>query len=194
VYTRGFVKPAAGCNLPELRCEYVYATVEAKGVLRAFTHGRTRTEWDYAVAGHLERLTRVTLTNDPRAWDRDLELVPGTTLVGTAGAAITGWVGFFGPLWSALLGAALGLAIPRLSMEKHDRKRIDLAAGALTGAAIVLTIWVSALVFLIWRWQKFRGHPDQPKLYLVLPCLALSHFLIVFAVCRGLTEWITAGG
>ena len=58
----------------------------------------------------------------------------------------------------------------------------------------MLTIWVSALVFLIWRWQRFRGHSDQPKLYLVLPCLAVSHFVIVFAVCRGLMAWITADG
>ena len=90
-------------------------------------------------------MTRVTLTTDPQKWDRDLELVPGTTSVGTVAVAVTGWVGFFGPLWSALLGACLGLMIPRLAVQPAERRRVDLLAGALTGAAIVLTIAASAL-------------------------------------------------
>src|SRR5205823_11096780 len=125
--------------LPGLRCEYVYAGVEARGVGQTFTQN-----WRYRsrpnLSKPLARFTRVTLTTDPQRWDRDLELVPGTTAVGTAALAVTGWVGFLGPLWSGLLGAALGLLIPVLTVPKAERWRIDWFIGLLTGAAIVLTI------------------------------------------------------
>ena len=36
VYVRGFVKPADGCDLPNLKCEYVYADIKKKGVQETF--------------------------------------------------------------------------------------------------------------------------------------------------------------
>jgi hypothetical protein len=192
VYARGFVKPAAGCDLRGLSCEYIYGAVEAKGVLQAFATDRPKDLLHHDYFSRLERLTRVTLARDPQKWDRDLELVPGMTPVGSVALAVTGWVGFLGPLWSALLGAMLGLMIPRLTVSRAERRRIDWLAGALTGAAIALSIWVSAIVFAAWRWLKFRDRPNQPSRYVVLPLLAIVHFAIVFAVCRGLMAWIGA--
>jgi hypothetical protein len=187
VYVRGFVKPARGCELPDLRCEYAFGHVEALGVGQSFADREYR-------GGKLDPLTRVTLTTDPQKWDRDLELVPGTTPVGTVAAAVTGWAGFLGPLWSALLGAALGLAIPRLTVPKAERRRIDWLAGALIGAAIVLTVWASALVFWAWRRMRFRDRPARPQLYVVLPVLAVAHFAVVLGACNGLIAWMKAGG
>jgi hypothetical protein len=193
VYVRGFVKPADGCDLPGLKCEYIYGHVEPKGVSTVF---KPVQPWDRPAyyGGRLERLSRVTLTTDPQKWDRDLELVPGTTPVGTAAVAVTGWAGFLGPLWSGMLGAVLGLAIPWLTVPKAERRWFDWLAGAAIGAAIVLTIWASALVFAAWRGLRFRGRPNQPRRYVVLPVLAVVHFAVVFAVCRGLMAWITAEG
>ena len=186
VYVRGFVKPAPGCDLPGLKCEYVFGLVETLGVGQAFASKEYR-------GGRLDPMTRVTLTADPQKWDRDLDLVPGTTAVGTAARAVTEWGWFLGPLCSALLGAVLGLAIPRLTVPRGERRRIDWLAGAATGAAIVLTVWASALVFSAWRWQRFRDVPNQPRRYVVLPALAAAHFAVVFAVCHGLIAGLAAG-
>ncbi len=192
VYVRGFVKPARGCDLPGLSCQYIFGNVRTLSVGETFTADRPGHDSEDR-HNRLERMTRITLTTDPQKWDRDLELVPGTTPVGTTALAVTGWAGFLGPLWSAMLGAILGLAIPRLTVPKAERRRVDWLAGALTGASIVLTIWVSALVFSIWRWRRFRDHPNQPRRYVVLPALAVAHFVIVLGVCNGLIEWIAAG-
>jgi hypothetical protein len=193
VYVRGFVKPARGCDLPGLSCEYIFGDVQTLAVGQTFAIDRKEHRGGYP-SGRLERMTRVTLTTDPQKWDRDLELVPGTTPVGTAALSLTGWAGFLGPLWSTLLGAVLGSTIPWLTVPKAERRWVDWLAGALTGAAIVLTIWASALVFSIWRWRRFRDRPYQPRRYVVLPALAVAHFAIVLAVCNGLIAWITAGG
>jgi hypothetical protein len=194
VFARGFVKPAAGCELPGLTCEYVYGAVEAMSVRQAFGKDRPRDLFHYHHSGRLERLTRVTLTADPQAWDRDLELVPGTTPVGSVAVLVTGWAGDLALPLSALLGAALGLMIPRVAIPRAEVRLGDWLAGALTGAAIALTIWVSLLVFNIWRWwPRTSGWPDRPRVYAVLPALAVAHFGITWAVCRGLMAWIATG-
>lgn len=190
VFARGFVKPADGCDITGLACEYVYGVVESRGVTQAFKGDRERSFFSYAYSGRKERLTRITLPTDTRLWDRDLDLEPGTTAAGTVALAVTGWAGFLGPLWSSLLGAALGLAIPLFTVPRTVRKRADWLAGALTGAAIVLTIWASLLVFTVWRWWRFRGQPRQPRRYIVLPALAAVHFAVVAGVCYGLMAWL----
>lgn len=187
VYVRGFVKPAPGCDLPGLKCEYVFGHVETLGVAQTFAGKEYR-------GGRLDPVTRVTLTTDPQRWDRDLELVPGTTRAGTVALAVTGWLGFLGPLWSALLGAVLGLAIPRLIVPKADRWRVDWLAGAATGAAITLTIWSSALVLLTWWRLRFRDSPVRLRPYVVVLALAVVHFGVVVAVCNGLIAWLKANG
>jgi hypothetical protein len=193
VYARGFVKPADGCDLPRLKCEYIYGHVETKRVGTAFEPVQP---WDPPVyfSGNLERMTRLTLTTDPQQWDRDLELVRGTTPAGFVAVSVTGWAGFLGPLWSAMLGAVLGLAIPLVTIPKAERRWFDWLAGAATGAAIVFTVWASALVFATWRGLTFRGQPYRPRRYVVLPILAVTHFALVFAVCRGLMAWIVTEG
>lgn len=194
VYVRGFVKPAPGCDLPSLKCEYIFGDVREVGVGHSFDQELLPDRAHFHSAPYptpLERLTRVTLTTDPQQWDRDLELLPGTTLAGSTALAVTGWLGFWGPLWSALLGTILGLLIPWMMVARSERSWFDWLAGALTGAAIVLTIWASAAVFAVWRSQ--RGSPSQPSRYLVLPALAILHFGIVFAVCNGLIRWIKMG-
>jgi hypothetical protein len=136
----------------------------------------------------------VTLTNDPQKWNRDLELVPGTTPIGTVALAVTGWAGFLGPLWSALLGALLGLAITPLTIPRVKRRWGDWFAGALTGASIVLTIAASAVVFFLWRALRLRDQPSRPSGYLVLMALAVAHFALVLAACHGLIAWMTVAG
>jgi hypothetical protein len=181
VYARGVVKPAPGCDLPGLTCDYVQGWVMNVGVGRAF-----EPDHDTAMVGRLEQLTRVTLTTDPRKWDRDLELVPGATPAGTAVLVVAGWGGFWGPLWSALLGAVLGLA--------GRRRPLDWLAGAATGAAIILTVWASLVVFVVWRNRRFGDHPDRPRWFVVLPLLAAAHFAVVALACQLLLAWVTAGG
>jgi hypothetical protein len=192
VFVRGFAKPAPGCDLPGLKCQYIYGAVKELSLGQAFTEDKQSYEYGH-YSGTLEPLTRVTLTTDPQQWDRDLELVPGTTAVGTVALTVKEWSNGIAMLWSGALGALLGLFIPWLTIAKADRSRIDWLAGALTGAFIVLTIWASAVVFAIWRSQRFGDQPKQPSRYLVLPALALVHFGIVLAVCNGLIRWITAG-
>jgi hypothetical protein len=193
VYARGFVKSAPGCDLPGLKCEYVYGKVETRGVGQVFESDRSRDDLRRYYFGGKEPLTRVTLSADPQKWDRDLELVPGTTSTGTLALAITGWVGFLGPLWSAMLGAALGLLIPRLAVPRDERRRGDWVAGALVGAAIVLTIWASAAVFAAWRRFAFRDRPFHAGRYVALPLLAVAHFAVAAGVCQTLIAWISAG-
>jgi hypothetical protein len=192
VYVRGFVKPASGCDLPGLKAQYIYGEVRSMGVGQAFA--RDVPDHPNYFSDRMEPLTRVTLSTDPQKWDRDLELVPGTTSTGTLALAITGWLGFLGPLWSALLGAALGLLIPRLTIPFAERRWYDRLAGALVGAAIVLSIWASAVVFAIWRRYALRDRSFHPSRYVVLPALAVAHFAIVLAACHGLLAWISAGG
>ena len=176
-----------------MTCQYIYGDVKEIGVGQTFDVRVT----DYyfgAASSHLVPLTRVTLTTDAQRWDRDLELVQGTTAVGTVALAVTGWLGFWGPLWSALLGAGLGLFIPWITIARIERRRTDWLAGALTGAAIVLSISASLIVFGIWRSRRFGDGPRKPSRWLVLPALAAVHFLIVVGVCRGLMTWIDAVG
>lgn len=194
VYARGFVRPAAGCHLPRLKCEYIYGEVKAVGLGQVFDKSQSRDHPGYAPPDLLEPFTRVTLTTDPQQWDRDLELVPGTTTVGAVALAVTGWVGFLGPLWAALLGAALGLMIPWLTIPKAERRRGDWLSGAAIGAAIVLTIWISALAFTVWQGMRFPDRPYRLRRYVVLSALAVVHFAIVFAACHGLIAWITTTG
>jgi len=191
VYVRSFVKPAPGCSLPDLKCQYIFGGVKELGVGQALA----RDEDSHRVghySGRLERLTRVTLSTDPRTWDRDLELEPGTTTVGTLALAMTEESSWIKLIPSSLLGAVLGLLIPSLTVAKHERVRTDWLAGALTGAAIVLSLWASLIVFGIWRNSRFGDRPRQPSRWLVVPALAAVHFAIVWAVCTGLIAWINA--
>ena len=88
VYVRGFVKPAPGCVLPSLKCQYIYGAMKELSVNQAFSEGK-QSEYHGHYSGPLEELTRITLTTDPQKWDRDLELVPGTTAVGTVALTVT---------------------------------------------------------------------------------------------------------
>jgi hypothetical protein len=191
VDTRGFVKPAPGCNLPGLSCQYVFGETKELGVGDAFKpvdpHGRF-----YTPAQPLERLTRVTLTTDPQQWDRDLELVPGTTLAGSVALAVTGWAGNLAPLWSALVGAMLGIGLTWWTVTKRERKPVDWLGGALLGASIVLTIWATLIFYAAWRQWRFAHHPASGYLYRwrVVPVLAILHFAIVAGVCEMLIRWI----
>lgn len=195
VYVRGFVKPAPGCEIPDLKCQSIYGDVKEADLRQAFDREGELRSHSNGTSGRLEPLTRVTLTADPQKWDRDLELVPGTAAAGTVAIAITQW-----PPWriqllpSSALGALLGLFIPWLTIARADRCRSDWLAGALTGAAIVLSIWASLIVFGICRAKRFADRPRQPSRWLVLPALAAVHFGIVLAVCHGLMTWINTAG
>ncbi len=83
VYVRGFVKPADGCDLPNLKCEYVYADIKKKGVQETFRRDDPLDPAHYYDSPPEEEFTRITLTTDTQQWDRDLELVPGTNATGT---------------------------------------------------------------------------------------------------------------
>ena len=187
VFVRGFVKPADGCDLPDLRCEYIYGKVEKQSVHRAFAAAslRDRVEHYY---GETEPLTRVTLTTDPQKWHRDLELVQGTTLSGSANLAITGWMSRIGLVWSAILGALLGLSLPLLALPRTDRSWGDYLAGVLAGAAIALSIWASAVVFFGWRAVTARERLGPARRYLALVSLVVTHFLVVLAIHGALTK------
>jgi len=181
VFARGFVRPADGCDLPDLRCEYVYGLVESQSVNRSFAVS-DRTDRYRHYSGRTESLTRVTLTTNPKEWDKDLELVPGTTTLGSANQALSGWVADVGLGWSAILGAFLGLFLPRLTIPKADRRWADYVGGAVTGAAILFTIWACVLVFAVWRSIRFREGFGPPRRYLPLVALAATHLLIVLAI------------
>jgi hypothetical protein len=186
VYVRDMVKPAEGCDLPGLRCEYVYGIVEPRSVSKAFAAAPRYDRSAHYADAHYKTgealLTRVTLTDNPQVWDRDLELVPGASTGGQVSLAITGWVQDVGLGWSALLGALLGLFLPRLTVPRADRSWADYLGGALTGAAILFTVWASALVFAIWRSARFREGVGPPRRYLAIFALAVVHFLIVLAI------------
>jgi hypothetical protein len=191
VYVRGFVKPAGGCQLSGLRCQYIYGVTEPMGVGQAFRKDTSSGYLDYDYYRRLERLTRVTLTTDPHEWDQDLELEPGATLVGKVSLAVVGWSGFLAPLWSGILGAVLGLVIPLTVIGKSDRIRRDWLAGAVIGALIVFSILAVVVAFSLWRWRRFHGVSRRTALdWLVPPALALTHFAIVCAVCSALIRWI----
>jgi hypothetical protein len=187
VYARGFVKPADGCDLPGLRCEYIYGHVQNRGVGQTFEadwHGRP-------MSGSQEELTRITLTADPQQWDRDLELVPGTTAAGSVALLVTGNTGA-GIAWVvfALLGAVVGLGLPWVVVPRGERQGFDWLCGALTGAALALTLWMSLFVLLLWRYVRFGDQPSRPRCYLVLLPLALAHWLAAAGVCAMLRWWV----
>jgi hypothetical protein len=193
VYARGFVKPADGCDLPDLRCEYAYGTVELRSVKRSFAGSAGRDRLRH-YSGADTPLTRVTLTADPRQWDRDLELVPGTTAAGTFNLALAGWIQDISLGWSAILGGLLGLLLPRLTIPRSDRIWTDYLGGALTGAAILFTIWASFLVFAVWRSLRFREGFGPLRRYLVLAGFAVVHFLLVLAIYLILTNSVVREG
>jgi hypothetical protein len=180
-YTRGFVKPADGCNLPDLRCEYVYGTVEPLSVHRSFA-GASQRDLARHYSGGTEPLTRVTLTSNPQLWGCDLELVSGTTVSGSANLALTGWAADFGLGWSALLGALLGLFLPRLTVPRGHRRWADYLGGAMTGAAILFSLWASMLTYAVWKSLRFREGLGPPRRYLAVVALAIVHFLVVLAI------------
>ncbi|QEL15588.1 hypothetical protein PX52LOC_02517 [Limnoglobus roseus] len=195
VYVRREVRPAAGCDLPGLHCEYVRGVVEEMGVGQAFDRKDANSManlYQYHYRSRPEPITRVTLTTDPKQWDRDLELVPGLTGEGQFLKSLTGWFAFNGPFFISALGAALGLAIPLLTIPRGEQTRWDWLAGAVMGGAIIFSLWASAIAFSAWRAVRFRGQPRQPRRYLILPLLAITHFLLVFAVCRGLMAVVAA--
>src|SRR5262245_11468422 len=188
---RGFVKPADGCDLPDLRCEYVFAHVKSQGVGQSFTADRNRIHPRDVIASNLSEMTRIILTSDPQKWDRDLELVPGTTAAGNMGLAVTGGMTRLALLWSALIGAAVGLVvIPLLAVPGAERRTDDWLAGLLIGATIAFSLWPAVMVFCLWRSWRFRGGPRRPARYLVLPALALAHFAVVLGLCYCIREWI----
>lgn len=184
VYARGFVMPAPGCDLPGLACEAIYAAVVSKGVGQTFETERQRSVWEYQYSGSLEPLTRVTLTTDPKRWDRDLELVPGTTTAGALSTLVVRGGPAIGFTLSGLLGALLGLVLPWLTIPAGERRRIDWAAGAMTGAAITLSIWATVVVFSTWRAVRFWNGPWQTRRFVVLPLFAVTHFTVVATVCH----------
>lgn len=192
VYVRGFMKPAEGCDLPGLRCQYIEGVTEKKGLQKVFAH-EILAYFEYH-SRDLHRFTRVTLTTDPQQWNRDLELIPGTTPVGTVSLLVIGCPPYVSALLSSLLGAGLGLFIPLITIAKAQRSRTDWWMGGLIGGCIILSIFSSVLVFTIWRWRRFRDQPRQPRRYLVLPLLATVHFGIVYAFCNGLMAWIAWAG
>jgi hypothetical protein len=193
VYVRGFVKPADGCDLAGLNCEYIYGKVEEVGTRLTFDKNLLNHSPGHPYSWRKEPLTRVTLATDPQKWDRDLELVPGTTAAADLALAVTGWLGLYGPVWSALLGATIGIAIPWWGLPRGERRRIDWFAGPLIGAAIVLSIWASAVVFAWWRYDYLRYRTTPPRWFIVLPGLALVHLAVVFAACQGLIAVIARG-
>jgi hypothetical protein len=196
VYVRGFVQPAAGCELPGLACQTIFGHVEAKGIGQAFDLGRAEAEEFIRRQGRFskfEQMTRVTLTTDPQQWDRDLELVSGSDRRTDVAMAVLGWLGFLGPLWSALLGASLGLMLPLATIPRAERRKIDWLAGVLTGAAIALTLWASAIVFVIWRAIRFRGRPRPPGGVRALLVLAVVHLMVAAFVCFKLAHWLGPG-
>jgi hypothetical protein len=193
VFVRGFARPAPGCDLPGLTCQYVEGPVVNQGVVQAFA----ATERDYHSLRYgfpdSQRLTRVTLSTNAQLWDRDLELVEGTT---TAGAVALAVVEARDPqfvLVSALIAGPLGLFVPWRTVQRGDRRWFDWLTGVLIGAAIVFSLWASAIVFGIWYNARFRRLQARPYAVLSLALLAVCHFAAVFAVCRGLMAWIDSG-
>jgi len=189
VYVRGFVRPTDDCDLPGLNCEYIYGVVNPRATGQVFKVD----PWalHYFDSGH-EVLTRVTLANDPTKWDRDLELEPGTTLARSVALAVVK----SNPIWwfilCGVLGAALGMLIPKLTIARGERIRKDWIAGAAVGGGIAFSILTSLVIFSSWRWFRFKDRPQQPRSYLVLPALAIVHFGIAWCICRGLSAWIAA--
>ena len=196
VYVRGFVKPAEGITLKGLKCEYVYGNVQSLTLEKMFDreHQHDLLFGGYSLSWPLHPLTRVALPTNPKNWDQDLELVPGTTATGTVALAITGQPGDNALFASALLGALLGSFLPCVTVPRARRRPIDWLAGALTGAAIVLTIWASLAVFFLWRTIRLQGQKYSLAEYFALPVLALAHLAIVYAACQGLGAWLATDG
>lgn len=193
VYVRGFVKPANECDLAGLRCDYLYGKVEQKSVSRSFAAARTWERTDHYATGADLLLTRVTFDADPQTWDQDLELVSGTTRIGYANLAILGRAGNTALIWSSVLGALLGVLIPRITIAREYRTLGDYIGGGVTGAAIAFSIWGSLLSFIIWRTARPANHPGRWIRGLVVPALALVHFAVVFGICRALMEVVAPG-
>lgn len=105
--------------------------------------------------------------------------------------ALTGWMARIGLGWSAVLGALLGLFLPRLTIPSYDRSWADSVCGAVTGAAIAATIWSCLIAFSAWRYLRSRdGRLGPARVYLALVLFAVVHFLVVLAICKTLTEVI----
>ena len=195
VYVRGFVQPSAGCTLPGLNCESIFGHVETKGVGQAFKPNSPE-DLDrirrYGRFSGFEHVTRVTLSADPKQWDCDLELEPGTDQKTAVVLAVLGWLGYLGPLWSAVC-AALGLILPLFTVPMGERKRVDLFAGALTGAALALTLWVSLLIYVTWRTLRLQGRPAPEGGVGALIVVAMVHLVIAAMACLKLGVWLTDG-
>lgn len=198
VYVRGAARPADGCDLPGLRCEYVYGVVEPRSINKAFAaapvYERSSHYAEAQYAGKETLLTRVTLTDNPQAWNQDLVLEPGATTGGQVNFALTGWVRDIGLGWSGILGAFIGLLLPLVAIPRSKRRPIDYLGGALTGCAIMFSIWASVIVFAVWRWIRFGDAIGSPRRYLVFIGLAVVHFLAVLAVYLVLVTWFVREG
>jgi hypothetical protein len=201
VFVRGFVKPAKGCELPQLTCEYVFGKVESKGVSQSFAAPLIGNLDHYYYGGLSDEITRVTLAGDAQRWDRDLDLVPGTSAKGAVALAVYNTSGAFGGyfpfVWIAGVGAVLGLFLPTVAIPKKERKPIDRLGGALVGAAIMLSLGVMLVVYISWcRALKLGGrsvYPDPWSLITVAGFTAL-HFVIAGGSCLALAAWLGAGG
>jgi hypothetical protein len=195
VYVRSFVKPTAECILPGLTGQPIFGHVEAKGVAQSFRKDRSEDADNlrrYGSLSHFEPMTRVSLTTDPRQWDRDLDLEPGTDQKTAVALAVLGWVGYLGPLWSAVLGGILGLTLPLFVIARDDRRKLDLLFGAIAGAAIALSLWVTVLVFLAWRSYRPQTRPYPPGAAMTLFVFAVVHAIIAAMVCLKLGVWLSA--
>ncbi len=188
VYAKGFVRPAENCDLPDLKCDYIFAQQGRRSVSQLFEpfpfgEDPTRTA---------ERYTRVTLTTDPQKWDRDLELVPGATAGGRFNLFIVDSPTWVATAISALFGALWGLLIPWCTIARANRQWGDWLFGAIAGAAICFSLWASILVLIVWRSLRSAERPNRRRQFLALVGVAVLHFAAVFAVCMTLMKTVAA--
>ena len=100
---------------------------------------------------------------------------------------------YVGVVGSIILGGLLGLILPRLTVRRDQRQSADYLFGALTGAALIGSLWSALTVFGLWRHLRFEDSLKPSRRYVVVLLLAAAHFGLVVLVCWLLRLWIAAG-
>ncbi len=159
-------------------------------------------------------LTLVELTTDATRWDRDLLLEPGAPLsMHLARQAFLVWI-----VLVVGVGLLAGLNLPWMLVAPGHRQWTDWLLAGISGVMLVLSVYASALVLLLWLWTARGRHVptpvsdlenddpptpanDQWCLY-VLPLavrllggvvlLAGQHMLLMSGLWFGLDSWMAA--
>lgn len=180
VFVRGWAQPVPGNNIADLRCRYVRTSPAVEATDKRTLGVSVLPNGAHWLWGPERPHTRVELPRSPQAWTEDLELDPHAP----SAIQVAGVVQQLGPvgLWlvGGLQGAIFLAFLPLALFPRAERRGTDWVWACLSGAALLFSLLLSAIVFAAWmRARDVKRLESTTGTGLTVATFA---FLLVFAV------------